>query len=196
MAAGDFTTLTAARDYLRLEDPLDDAWIESLISSSSAWIVEKIGWSPLSAQYTDTVDGDGEKTLHLKHYVVPRRAAPPPLSVQSVTVGGVVIPPRTTGDGWFLRDGGTVELVGSSFTEGVPQNVVVAYTMGYATVPQAIAQATLKHVAVQYHDRDWSAATVRITSGDVVDHRGATPAGAWPYILGVIEDYQMVGGPW
>lgn len=195
MAAGDFTTTDAVRDYLRLEDSLDDAWIASLISASSAWIVEKIGWPLLSASYTDTVDGDGGKTLSLKNYIVPRRAPPPPFSVQSVTVAGVVVPKRTTGDGWFLRDGGTVELVGSFFTEGEPQNVVVAYTMGYATVPAPIAQATIEHVGLRYRDRDWGAATARIQSGDLVDHKGSSFSGAWAYIAGVIEDYQQIGGP-
>lgn len=187
MAAGDLTTIDAVHAQLRLEDPIDDAWLASLISSSSAWVVAQLGWSPLSAAYSDTFDGDGGTEHVLRSVVVPRKAPVPPVTVQSVTVDGVTVTPLAAGVGWYLSDG-VVRLVGSVFTVGT-RNAVIAYTAGYATAPLDLAQATAEHVALRYRDRDWGAANAKIIGGDSIDHRQAT-SGSWAFIAGVLEDYQ------
>lgn len=184
MAVGDLTTIDAVRTQLRLEDPLDDAWLESLITSSSAWFKTEVGRDVVSGNYTHTFDGNGSRGLTLRQA--------PVSAVSSVTVDGVTIPARTSvsGDGWVL-DGDRVELVGYTFTRGT-QNVVVAYTAGYPAIPAEVAQAVAEHVGLRFRDRDWGGATMKIQSGDLVDHRGSSSSGAWAYISGVIDKYRRV----
>jgi hypothetical protein len=184
VAAGDLTTTTAVRDYLRLEDSIDDAWIASLVTSSSAWFKTATGRDFLPAEYIHILDGDGGTEILLPQV--------PVASVSGVTVDGVAIParPSVTAAGWVL-DGDVVALSGYAFTEGV-QNVSITYRGGYEAVPPEVTEAVTAHAALRYRDRDWSGITGRSLNGETLDRRGEASSGAWAYIRGVVEMYRRV----
>lgn len=139
----DLTTVADVKSYLGIQAlTTDDALLAKLVTSASAAVEQWCGRTFALTSYTETTNGRGGHCLILKNA--------PVVSVSSVTVDGVVIPPQPAVNqpGWVL-DGNRLQLAGSCFTSGV-QNVVVQYTAGYASTPANIAQATIDLVALKY----------------------------------------------
>jgi hypothetical protein len=197
MAAGDLTDLDSVRAYLRGSVPVpqdDDTLLGGLITAVSHAFVAQAGRNPINATYTDTVDGEGGCKLFLEQY--------PVASVTSVTVDGVVIPPRATvgGAGWVLSNAaaGKLEVVGYTFADGVA-NCVIVYVAGYgATTPEDVAQACIDQVGFLYRGRE------RIgISNETMPHGSVTYAGTWeaqqgkggetPLFASTVERYRLRG---
>ncbi len=186
----DLTTLAKVKRYLGPEaentDNANDI-LSGLITSSSAWVEARIGRPVLQAAYTETRDGHGGTRMILLRYPV---ATSPELTL---TVDGTTVPKRAAvdGEGWVLTDKqiGVLDLVGYVFTQGT-QNVVIAYTAGYATVPTDIEQACIEHVALRYSDRKRVGVDSMSAGGESAQFSNV---GALAYIEGVLDPYRDLG---
>lgn len=142
----DLTTLAAVKQWLNVTATTDDALLASLVSGVSAWVQSWLSRQILSASYSDTLNGNGKDLVFLKNA--------PITAVASVSVDAVAIPVRTAiGQSGYYFDDDAVYLDGYSFTKN-RQNVIVAYTAGYAAVPLDLELATKKLVGMSYKEKD------------------------------------------
>lgn len=160
MADGDLVTIDQALAWLN-QNVDQNGVIAGLISSISGKIQKFVGYQFAEASYTRTFNGNNSHML-----LLPDR---PVISVQSVTID-TFTPPQSTspvmpGFTWddrfvYLRGGFGLEYRGSwahdRFHHGI-QNVQIAYTAGYATIPADVQQACL----------DWMSVAWEIASGEV-----------------------------
>lgn len=185
MAAGDLTTIDRVRDELGIEATVvaADTMLAGLVSAASAWVVTRLGWKPLSAAYTDTISGTGSDTVSLRHAVIPRGAAPPPVEVASVTVDGVALSASAYEvDLWQVR-----RTDGEAFPTG-RRNVVITYSVGWTleTLPEDLRRAATVRAALDYADRGRLGVGSQSGGGETVTY---SQAGALAYINGIVEAY-------
>jgi hypothetical protein len=138
MAAGDLTTLAAAEAWVGIGSDNggpNDTMIASLITSASTWIGNELQRHVLSAEYTHTFTGNGQRFMLLRQA--------PVTAISALTWGGTTIPAAnltTLAAGyWIDDDGRTLHLLDYRFPYRMP--LQVSYTAGYATPPADIAQA-------------------------------------------------------
>ncbi len=157
-------TLCAVPDvqgYLGNTDAALVPILTTLVANASAFIERYCGRIFELGTYTETRNGNGSEVMFLRQG--------PIVSVQSVMVDGVAIPaaPDAISYGYvfderqvYLRGYARVSpsapgtMIGSvgSFRRGI-QNVVIAYTAGYATIPLDLNQACVELVADKYAKR-------------------------------------------
>lgn len=177
---GDLTTLAAAKGWLNVTGTSDDTLLTRLISGVSAAAQQRMGRIIASASYTDTRNGTGKSVMGFP--------TQPATAVSSVLVDGVAIPARSApGASGYTFDVQLLRLIGYSFTKGV-QNVVLAYTAGYATTPLDLEQAVIEIVAHKYRERDRIGQTSKILAGETVNFLRDVPIDA----LRVIDQYERV----
>lgn len=151
MTTGDLTTLASVKAWFSppLTTTADDALLARLITAASAFLTAWLNRQLLTAPYTATFNGNGKTALLLPQY--------PITAVQSLTIDGQTIPPLRAGASaaaaGYTVDATTLYLSGTAFNRGV-QNVTVAWTAGYASVPPDIEQACIDLVALRYRERD------------------------------------------
>jgi hypothetical protein len=146
---GDLTTLADVKAWLQTGQsafPItDDALLTRLIGAASRFIESWLNRRILQSDYMEVRDGTGGNRLQFASF--------PVTAVISLTIDDVVVPPspstRTAG---YVFSPTQLVVRGYRFTQR-PQNVVVVYTAGYATVPPEIAQACIELVALRYRDR-------------------------------------------
>ena len=151
---------TAFSDYtgggvVGISDPL----LSSIITRVSGFIEAWLNRTIAKASYTETHNGNGGNILTFNNY--------PVTAVSSVTVDGIAVlarPPLGAGSsgvytfngapGGYVFDDANLMFSGGAFCRGF-QNVTVAYTAGYATVPPAIEQAAIDTIGdyFRYIDR-------------------------------------------
>lgn len=147
--------LEDVKSYLGITNTNQDALITTLISNASAFIESFCGRVFESASYSETRNGNGAASIFTRQS--------PITAVSSVTVDGVAIQaaPDTISYG-YVTDGQRIYLRGSAgvgtrtqallggfpiaFTRGI-QNVVLAYTAGYAVIPADLNQACVELIA-------------------------------------------------
>lgn len=175
------TTVERVKAYLRLRDDQSaelDGIVETLIASVDAWFENATVRALASAARTESFVYQGREDRILPRYY-------PITAVSSVKVDGVTISPASSwasGSGWYLV-GDAIWMLGSEVDEGCL--VELAYTAGYATVPEDLAQAATELVAIKFSERKhvgsqtqnlsgysvtWLPAIVPQTVKDVVDH--------------------------
>lgn len=157
-------TLCAVSDVQNYLGNTDAALVPvftTLVANASAFIERYCGRVFEQGNYTETRNGNGADSIYLRQG--------PIISVQSVSVDGVSMPaaPDAISYGYvfdehkvYLRGYARVApstpgtMVGSvgSFRRGI-QNVVIAYTAGYATIPLDLNQACIELVADKYAKR-------------------------------------------
>jgi hypothetical protein len=143
MSAYDLTSLTALKAWVGLpaNASTSDATLSALITAASRAIYAALGRPGLLPQsYSETIDGESRR-LFLRHW--------PVLQVTSVTLDGLAIPPATplSGScdcGYLLRPD---DLAPPGRQQALDifgwrvwrrrQNLVVAYTAGYAVQAEA-----------------------------------------------------------
>lgn len=171
MAASDLTTLANVKGWLSppLTTTADDALLQRLITAASQFIQTWLGRQIAQQSYTDTRDGNGGRKLVF--------ANAPVSAVASLTIDGIAIPPApnpTTAGFVFsptmLYLQGTIPGPARDihvFSRGF-QNVVVAYTAGYAATPPEIEQACIALVGLRYKERDRIGQVSKNLAGEVV----------------------------
>lgn len=154
--SGDLTTLPEVKQYLGIPDAVttQDALLSRLISAASQYMQSWMSRVIALQTYNEVRNGMGGQTMVLLNQ--------PIVSVASLTVDGVVIPPRpplgptaATGYGFgFVFDDTRLFLSGARFGQGM-QNVSVVYDAGFATVPPDLDQACIEMVGdlLKYKDR-------------------------------------------
>lgn len=149
MAAGDLTTLDNVKAWLGLPaTPGDsDDLLSLLITAASSFVTNYVGRDLLPTDYTEIYDGTGTSWLMLRQA--------PITAIQSVAFRGRTLTtpadPVAETPG-FLFDNRRLTLIGDCFPAGRP--VVVSYSAGYATLPEAIEQATIELVGEAFRRRD------------------------------------------
>ena len=149
---GDLTDLASVKAWIPVTTTNDDALLTALVTQVSTFIQSWLNRTIASQAYSETRNGQGMPQMLLLNY--------PVTAVASVTVDGIVIPPRPAlGPGTFASLGGytfdsnALYLSGGYlFCRGF-QNVAVGYTAGYATTPADIQQATNMTVADWYKNQ-------------------------------------------
>jgi len=164
MAFGDLTTLSDVKAWLQAGaapfPATDDALLTRLITTASGYIETWLHRPVLSADWLEIRDGTGGQRLTFANI--------PVTAVLSLTIDGLTIPPAPPDGGFgpgYIFTATELALRGFVFTRR-PQNVIVTYTAGYATVPPDLAQACVELVCQRYKERS------RI--GEVAKSRGTS----------------------
>ena len=114
----------------------------------------------LSASYTETRDGTGNRKLCLDNF--------PVTSVTAVTVNGQSIPPRPSAIGYgFTFDDLVVKLTGYRFEQGL-DNVVIQYVAGLPAVPDDIDMACCEAVTLRYKSLDRLGVSSKSLAGESI----------------------------
>ncbi|MDA8230350.1 MAG: hypothetical protein M0006_03335 [Magnetospirillum sp.] len=145
MAAGDLTTIANVEQWLGLPAGCkDEALLTRLITAASGFISRWCGRQFASQNVVDTFNGTGGVAQPLRQY--------PVSAVASVSVDGQSIPPSPgVPQAGFLFTDTMVSLSGYRFNRGIA-NVTIAYTAGYATIPDELEQACIELVAFRYRE--------------------------------------------
>ncbi len=151
MAFGDLTTLGDVKAWLQTgQDPFpdtDDALLARLITAASRFIQSWLGGQIAPGDWQEVRDGTGGRRLAF--------ANTPVIAVLSLSIDGIAIPPAPSDGGYgagYVFSPIELALRGYLFTRRA-QNVIVAYTAGFAATPPDIAQATIELVAQRYLER-------------------------------------------
>jgi hypothetical protein len=175
MAAGDLTAIADLKAWVVINNVADDTLLARLITAVSKRIVTYCSRAFAQAAYTDAYDGKDTLALPFENF--------PVSAVSSLTIDGTVIPasPAPTSlnpavPGYRFSET-MLSLIGCyRFTRGY-QNVIVAYTAGYTTIPEDVAQACIEWCAVRYRERDRIGHRSKSIAGETVSFDiGAMPA--------------------
>jgi hypothetical protein len=148
-APDDLCTLADLKAWLPNQGNNDDANLQALISNGSLQILQYIDRAHILIStigaLNEMYDGSGSDRL-LPHFF-------PIVAVTGVSVDGSAVPQATspTASG-FLWDSRRVLLRGYAFNRGV-QNIQIAYTAGYVSVPLDLKQAAIDTFALIYRQR-------------------------------------------
>jgi len=162
----DLTTLAALKAWLGSSATADEAVLSSLISGASADFLSRCDRPTLLSQtYAERYDGQGNGELALLNF--------PVTAVASVTVGTFLVPPSPdyVVAGWVF-DRFSIKLVGGAyeFCRGY-QNVLVAYTAGYAAIPLDVGQAVCAMCSAWFKRRGWTDQASKNLAGELVTFR-------------------------
>lgn len=156
-------TLAQVKEYIgNSADATDDALLTRLIDAASELIERSCSRVFGSASYTESRDGNGGNFIVLNYR--------PIISISSVTVDGKTIPQSAgpTLAGWVQGSPWKISLRGQyAFTEGV-QNVALAYTAGFATIPADLVQSCCLLVGLGYKERDRLGLTSKGVGGESI----------------------------
>jgi Phage gp6-like head-tail connector protein len=149
VAFGDFTTLSDVKAWLQNGQSsfptIDDALLSRLITAASQYIQTWLNRQIPLADYVEVRDGTGGHRLQFGCF--------PVVTIQSLTVDGQMIPQAASiCAAGYSFSASQLSVRGYKFCRGA-QNVVIAYTAGYATIPPDIAQACIDLVALRYRER-------------------------------------------
>ena len=154
------TTIENVKGYLGISVATDDALLDRLVTSASAYIQSWLNRTFFAQTYTDTFDGMGFNSRMVSNY--------PILSVTNVIVDTQSIPlaPNALASGYVIAER-RIMLRGYQFNSGV-LNCSVTYTAGYASVPPEIGQACIEIVANRYREKDRIGLTSKGLAGETI----------------------------
>lgn len=154
------TTTANLKAWVGLNGSADDAVLDRLVTSISAYVEAYLNRKIASATYTDVLDGTGTNGLMLPRY--------PVTAVSSVSIGGVLVSAAAddASMGYVWSDIG-LDYRGGVFTSG-RRNVRVTYTAGYSVTPPEIEQAVLELAALRYRERDRIGHSSKSIGGETV----------------------------
>lgn len=158
----DLVTLADVKRHLGTAATSDDALLSSLITQVSSAVASRLSRELLTGARTETRDGNGKTKLVLNDY--------PVTAVSSVVVDGIAIPPApdvlTPG---YRFSSTAITLNGYCFARG-QQNVELAYTAGFAAVPEDVQLAVLDTVALAYKQRDHLDVSSKSLAGETISY--------------------------
>lgn len=139
--------------YLGIETTANDALLEMLIDSASAFIESYTNRTFDIQEYTEIVNGTGGNRLPLSYA--------PIYSVTSITnIYGITVTAPFTKNLIYLTDG-------SVFTEG-KLNWTVVYEAGFEEIPYDVRQACIDMVAFKYKEKDRIGINTKTLAGEVI----------------------------
>ena len=148
-APDDLCTLADLKAWLPNQGNNDDVTLQNLITNGSLHVLQLINRPHILASVlgnlTENYDGNDSDRL------LPRQF--PIVAVTALTIDAVPIPQSTAPNvAGFLWDQRRVLLRGFRFDRGV-QNIQLAYTAGYSSVPLDLRQAAIEAFALAYRQR-------------------------------------------
>jgi hypothetical protein len=145
----DLTDLPSVKAWLGLPSAAgpSDGLLAQLITAASAFIGDYLNRQLLSANYVETYDATGTRSLMLRQAPVTAVASVSFCGQAWTTPGDPV-----AGTPGFIFDGRRLSLIGGCFPSGAL--VTVSYTAGYAAVPPAVAQAAIELVGEAFRRRE------------------------------------------
>jgi hypothetical protein len=151
MAFGDLTTLGDVKAWLQTgQDAFpdtDDLLLGRLVTAASQFIQSWLNRQIALGDWQEARDGTGGQHLAFANI--------PVVAVLSLSIDGLEIPPAPSDGGFgagYVFSPTELALRGYVFTRRA-QNVLVAYTAGYAATPPDIAQACIELVSQRYRER-------------------------------------------
>jgi Phage gp6-like head-tail connector protein len=149
VAFGDLTTLADVKAWLQTGQSAfpatDDALLTRLITAASQYIQTWLNRQLAAADYFEVRDGTGSDRLQFACF--------PVTAVLWLKIDGRVVPVASSATAAGYRFSPTqLSLRGYRFNRGA-QNVMVAYTAGYASTPPDVAQACIELVSLRYRER-------------------------------------------
>jgi len=149
MPAGpnDLVTLAQAYAWLNITPGTDDADLQAAITEVSQLIATWCSRNFVQASYSETYSGRGSQILTLRNW--------PVTAVASLSIDGTTISARSgpLGNGYASDGERQIGLNGYCFTRGF-QNISIAYTAGYATIPADLQMACLEWLKEVYLSSD------------------------------------------
>lgn len=146
----DLTTLANLRGWLGANANVttDDSVLTRLITSVSARIETYCSRKFLTASYSEAYDGKDTPAIALGNFPITAVAS---LSVDGVSISAAPAPSQAG----FVFSDTMLSLNGYRFSRGY-QNVLVAYTAGYAAnaVPGELEQACIDWCSLRYRERE------------------------------------------
>jgi hypothetical protein len=167
-----YTTVENVKGYLGIANTVDDALLERLVESVSAFVDTWLNRKFDTETFTDTFDGTGGQAWVCRNY--------PLLSVSEVKVNEQIVPsaPDTRESGYRF-DRVRVVLSGNyTFLRG-GLNCAVTYQAGYADVPADVQQACIEIIAHRYREKDRIGLNSKGLAGETISFsRDAMPESA------------------
>lgn len=169
------TTLSAAKDYLKITDDSQGEIIESLINAVSHQIERYCRRNLKERVYIDEeYDGTNSANLLLGQY--------PVSSISSVKIDDVII---DASEYKIRKNMGSLVRLNSNWPNGV-LNIKVSYTAGYNPVPEDLELAC-KHMVMFYYKTDISNFSRTFGEGFVV-----RPEAFPPQVRMLLDGYRKV----
>ena len=142
------TDLTTVKTSLKINVADDDARITLLLPAVTKWVQNYTRRILISGTVTDLKDGFGADSVVLRDY---------PVTAVSKVYSSVTVPrvydatTEVAVDTGYVTDlsSGIVKRVDGGFFGCGPQTVKIAYTAGYATVPEDLARAAIEVIAIK-----------------------------------------------
>lgn len=177
------TNVPALKAALRIAVTVttDDGLLRDLVDAANEALTNAINRNVLSANYTETRDGTGTKTLMLKNYPVTAVS-----SVQILSPGVVSPLPTSLVQGTdYLFTPYALKMYAGVWPKAVG-NVVVSYTGGYAAMPPDLARAATKYAAMRYRELERLGQKSKMLGGETISYDlDEFP----PDVLGVVNRY-------
>jgi hypothetical protein len=148
LTQSNMTTLSNVKAYLGIpnSDTNADALLNTLIGAASQFIVSECQRYFDAQQYQELRDSVGAQPRIVT-------LGYPLVSVASVTLDGVNIPPASSG-AWpyngYLFGQWDIEVFGYAWTCNGRKNVKLVYTAGFATLPNDLVEACTELAALKY----------------------------------------------
>lgn len=145
VSSKDLCTVAELAPYLGATLTQEADVLQMLITAASLFVISCIGYDPHLLSYVETRNGYDTTSMPTK--------VRPIIAVTSVTIDDVAIParPSTQGNG-FINGDTLVYLSGYMFTRGF-KNVVLAYSAGYASIPEDLKQVVIELAANKFKRR-------------------------------------------
>lgn len=179
------TTVERVRAYLGTTDEQNaslDAVMATIIASADKWFEEQTGRALASAARTESQVYRGRGCIIIPRYY-------PVTAVSTVTIDGAAVTAAGSwsGSGWFLVND-QIHLRGTEVEQG--SLVALAYTAGFVTVPEDLAQAATELVALKLQERKHIGSQTQNMSGFSVTW---LPAIVPQTVRDVVESYRVPG---
>lgn len=157
----DLTTLADVRAWLSITATTDDALIQRLITSASNYIQSWLNRKLTVTNYTKIFCGNGGEIQAFPDY--------PVIDVTYVRMGTIVLSRSDGVSPGYLFDEKFLYLINTRFTRGL-QNINIAYSAGYAAIPEEIKQACIDLVALRYRERNRVGEVSKAIGGETVTY--------------------------
>jgi len=178
------TTVDRVKAYMGSREPIPDLdnLIATLLASADKWFEEQTGRAMASAARTESMVYRGRGSLIIPSYF-------PVTAVASVAVDGTPVDPASTwsGTGWYLVED-LIHLRGLTIEQG--SLVELAYTAGFVTPPEDLAQAATELVALKLNERKHVGTQTQNMAGYSVTW---LPAIVPQAVRDVVEHYRVPG---
>ena len=195
-SGGAFCTATQIKAYLNISGSDDDTLFAALAGRATEAVQKYCGRDFTSTTYTEYYDGGGFSKLVLDHRPIVSVA-----SVYDDRDRAWAVSSLIAATDYLTRDNaGIVEWLSSSsafpstsayFADG-QLNVKITYTAGYASIPDAVVQASIMLVAVLYHRGQQGADGIK-TEGEAGKYTVTYAQGLiTPEIAALLEPYKEV----